>query len=90
MQRGVQLPTSYSRRRGVYSFDVQVDQNADRYVAKVTNMVRRESGNMTSVDPKLHDEYGRAAEEAFSKLDAAVEEWVKDQPLTEGAHSPRC
>jgi len=79
MQRGAQLPTSYSRRRDVYSFDVQVDQDADRYVARVRNLVRVESGDMISVDSKLHDEYGLTAAEAFSQIDAAIEEWVKDQ-----------
>jgi hypothetical protein len=73
------LPTSYSRRRGAYSFDIQVRQDADRYVAKAINMVRIESGNMVSVDPKLLDEYGRTPDEAFSQIDAAVEAWVKDQ-----------
>jgi hypothetical protein len=52
---------------------------SDRFRARVVNMVRQESGESVSVTAELQDEYGATPHEAFSKIEAAVEQWVKDQ-----------
>jgi hypothetical protein len=41
-------------------------------------MVRLESGQTVSVNAELQDAYGATRDEAFSKIEMAVEEWVKD------------
>jgi hypothetical protein len=79
-----QIHTSYSRRRGDYRYDVAIYEttpfaNACRFYARVVNMERLESGNTASVNPELQDAYGATRDEAYSRLEAAVEEWVKDQ-----------
>jgi hypothetical protein len=75
---------SYSRRRGDYLYDVAVyaahtPANPDRCYAQVMNMVRLEAGHTVSVDAELPDTYGATLDEAFSTIEAAVEEWVKEQ-----------
>jgi hypothetical protein len=80
----VRVRTSYSRRKGDYAYDVEVHEvlspaTAGRYCAQVVNMVRRHAGDTMSVDPGLPDVYGATPDEAFSKIEAAVETWVKDQ-----------
>jgi hypothetical protein len=42
-------------------------------------MVRLESGQQVSVNADLRDEHGATPDEAFSKIEAALEEWVKSQ-----------
>jgi hypothetical protein len=42
-------------------------------------MVRLEGGGTVSVDADLQDAYGATPDEAYSKLEGAVEEWVNDQ-----------
>ena len=76
--------TSYSRRRGDYRYDIAIYEttppaNAGLFYAHVMNMVRLESGQTVSVTAELQDAYGATPDEAYSKLEAAVEEWLKDQ-----------
>jgi hypothetical protein len=42
-------------------------------------MVRVESGHQVSVDANLRGQYGATPDEAFSRLEAVVEAWVKEQ-----------
>jgi hypothetical protein len=52
--------------------------DADRqFCAAVVNMVRRESGDTVSVNAGLPDAHGATRDEALSKIQAAVEAWVK-------------
>jgi hypothetical protein len=76
------MTTSYSRRQGAYSYDVEVHEaappgNVGRYYARVVNMVRLESGHQVTVNADLRGEYGATPDEAFSRLEAAVAAWVK-------------
>jgi uncharacterized alkaline shock family protein YloU len=43
------------------------------------NFAKLESGQHVTVNAHLQDEYGATAAEAFSKIEEAVETWVKDQ-----------
>ena len=79
-----QLFTSYSRKSGDYHYDIAIHEavppvNAGRFYAQVVNIVRLESGRTEGVNAEIPDEYGATADEAFSKLEAAVERWVKNQ-----------
>jgi hypothetical protein len=75
--------TSYSRRKGKYRYDVAIYETtppaAGLFRAQVVNMVRLEGGHAVSVNADLQDAYGATPDEAYSKLEAAVEAWVKDQ-----------
>jgi hypothetical protein len=77
--------TSYSRRRDDYAYDVEVHDvtrpvDADHhFCAQAINIVRLESGQTVSVNAGLQDAYGATRDEAFSKIEAAVEAWVKAQ-----------
>jgi len=78
------MTTSYSRRQGDYRYDVEIHEAAPpgkvgRYYARVVNMTRLESGQHVSVDAALHGEYGATPDEAFSRIEAVVEAWVKGQ-----------
>jgi hypothetical protein len=78
------MPTSYSRRKGDYRYDVEIHEaappgNAGRFYARAVNMVRLESGQQVSVNADLRGEYGATPDEAFSRMEAAVEVWVRDQ-----------
>ena len=78
------LFTSYSRKLGDYHYDIAIYEaappaNAGRFYARVVNMVRLESGRTMAVSPEFHDEYGPTADEARSRLEAAVEAWEKNQ-----------
>jgi hypothetical protein len=77
------ISTSYGRRRGDFAYDIAIYEaalpaNPDRFYAHVANMVRLESGHTVSVIVELRA-YGATLDEAVSKVDATVEEWVKDQ-----------
>jgi hypothetical protein len=79
-----QISTSYGRRRGDFAYDIAIYEAAppvipDRFYAQAVNMVRLESGRTVSVIVELEDAYGATPDEAVSKVDATVEEWVKDQ-----------
>jgi hypothetical protein len=76
--------TSYERRRGEYRYDIAVYEttppaNAGRFYARVVNMVRLRSGETVSVNSELEDAYGATPDEATSTLEAAVEEWTRNQ-----------
>jgi hypothetical protein len=78
------LRTSYSRRRGAYTYDVHTYQitppaSGGRYVARVVNMVRLEAGHPASVNIEFQPEYGATRDEAFSRMEAVVEVWVRNQ-----------
>jgi hypothetical protein len=78
------LHTSYWRRTGDFVYDIDIYEviapaNACRCYAHVVNMVRLESGHTASVNAELQDAYGATPDEAVSKIEAAVEEWVKDE-----------
>jgi hypothetical protein len=80
--------TSYSRRRGEYVYDIEVFETAapataGPFYARVVNMVRREAGHDVSVNAELQDAYGATPDEAVSRIEAAVEKWVKDQTQPE-------
>jgi hypothetical protein len=79
------LRTSYSRRRGAYTYDIEVHEvvpptTRSRFFARVVNMVRHESGQTVSVDAQLPDERAATRHEAVSKIEGVVEAWVQDQP----------
>jgi hypothetical protein len=81
-----QIYTSYGRRRGNFVYDVEIYEatapaaaNAGRFYAQVVNMVQLESGGTASVHAELQDAYGTTPDEAFSRIDKAVEEWVRSQ-----------
>jgi hypothetical protein len=76
--------TSYSRHRSNYVYDVDIHEVpvpsiAGRFFAHVVNMVRWDADETVPVDAGLQHERGATPGEAFSRIDAAVEEWVKDQ-----------
>jgi hypothetical protein len=76
--------TSYSLRKGDYLYDVEIYEdptpgNGVRFYAQVLNMGRLESGRTVAFAPDVQDESGITRDEAFSKIDAAIETWVKDQ-----------
>jgi hypothetical protein len=73
---------SYSRHREAYIYDVNIHRatwppNAGRFYAQAVNMVRLESGQTVSVDAELQNEYGATPDEAFSKIERAVEAWAQ-------------
>jgi hypothetical protein len=75
---------SYWRRRGDFAYDIEIYEatppaDAGRFYAQVVNMVRLESGQTVSVNAELQDAYGATRDDAFSKIEVAVEEWVEDQ-----------
>jgi hypothetical protein len=78
--------TSYSRHRSNYIYDIDIHEVAapaiaGRFFAHVASMVRYEAGKTVPVNAAaLRHEHGATPGEAFSRIDAAVEEWVKDQP----------
>jgi len=43
------------------------------------NMVRLESGQTVSVTADIQTAHGATRDEAFSKIEAAIQEWVKDR-----------
>ena len=74
---------SYLRRRGDFVYDINIYEatapaDAGRFYAQVVNMVRLQSGETVSVNAELQDAYGATRDEAFSKIEMAVEEWAKD------------
>jgi hypothetical protein len=76
--------TSYSRRAGDYVYDIDIHEitapaDSARFYAQVVNMVRLESGQTVPIKAELQDAYGDTPAEVVSRLEAAVEEWVKDQ-----------
>jgi CheY-like chemotaxis protein len=76
--------TSYdSRRRGEYVYNIDIYESAraataDHFRAHVMNMVLLEGGQTVSVNPDLQDEYGPTPQRALSRIERAVDEWVKD------------
>ena len=78
------MTTSYSRRQGDYQYDIEIHEAAppghvNRFYAKVVNLVRLESGQQVAVNVDLHGAYGATPDEAFSRIEALVETWVKTQ-----------
>jgi hypothetical protein len=81
--------TSYSRRTHDYVYDIDIHEIAPpaestRFYAQVVNMVRLESGQTVPVNAGLLDAYGATPAEVVSKLEAAVEKWVRDQSAPDG------
>jgi hypothetical protein len=75
--------SSYSRRRGEYVYNIDICESAraataDHFRAHVIDMVLLESGQTVSVNPDLQDEYGPTPQRALSRIERAVDEWVKD------------
>jgi hypothetical protein len=75
---------SYSRHRETYIYDVNIHRatgraTAGRFYAQAVNMVRLESGQTVSVNAELQNEYGATPDEAFSKIERAVEAWAQRQ-----------
>jgi len=73
---------SYSRHRNTYIYDVNIHRatqpaNAGRFYAQAVNIVRVESGQTVSVNAGLQNEYGETLDEAFSKIERAVEAWAQ-------------
>jgi hypothetical protein len=73
---------SYSRHRDTYIYDVKIHRitwppHAGRFYAQAVNIVRLESGQTVSVDAELQNEYGATPDEAFSKIERAVEAWAQ-------------
>jgi hypothetical protein len=78
------MTTSYSRRQGDYRYDVEIHEAAPagaagRFYARVVNLVRLQSGVPVPVNADLHGAYGATPDEAFSRIEALVETWVKNQ-----------
>jgi hypothetical protein len=75
---------SYSPHRHTYIYDVNLHRatqpaNARRFYAQAVNIVRVESGQTVSVNAGLQHEYGATPDEAFSKIERAVEAWAQRQ-----------
>ena len=78
------MTTSYPLDRATYIYDVNIRRaaqppNAGCFYAKAVNIVRVESGQTVSVNAGLHNEYGATPDEAFSKIERAVEAWAQRQ-----------
>lgn len=78
------MVTSYSRRQGPYVYDIEVHEAVQpaklgRFYARVVNMMRRESGQTTSVHAEFEHEYGATPDEAVTRIEAVVKAWVTDQ-----------
>jgi hypothetical protein len=76
--------TSYSRHRSNYVYDIDIHEVAapsiaGRFFAHVVNMVRWDADRTVPVNAGLQHEHGATPDEAFSRIDAAVEQWVKQQ-----------
>jgi hypothetical protein len=67
-----ETPTPAHRKHG------EID-SAMRENTKLPHRNRLESGQTVSVNSDLGDEYGATADEAFSKIETAIEAWVKKQ-----------
>ena len=83
------MPTSYSRRQGDYCYDVETHESAppgrvNRFYAKVVNLIRLESGDRVPVNAHPHGAYGATPDEAFSRVEAVVEAWVKQHNADAG------
>jgi hypothetical protein len=79
-----QILRSYLRRRGEFLYDIETYEAtpagaARRFDARVVSMVRLESGQTVSVTADLRNAHGATCDEPFSKIDAAIQEWVKDR-----------
>jgi hypothetical protein len=96
--------TSYSCRMSDYLYDIETDDttrfvNAERFCARVANIVRLEYGHSVSVNAGLPNTYSSTRHEAVSKIEAALAVWVQarhDGPdettsiiLTHSAGGPR-
>jgi hypothetical protein len=80
----ITMTTSYSRRQGDYRYDVEIYESASaseagRFCARVVNMVRLQAGQIVSVNAELQEEYGATRHEAFSRMEAVVEVWARNQ-----------
>jgi hypothetical protein len=91
------LLTIYLRRRGDHAYAVAIQAvtrrgSADQFRARLLNMVRLGSGQTVSVRADLQPEYGATRDEAFSRIEAAIEKWRAAAPLAQaarrGASSP--
>ena len=77
------LVTSYSGHRGEYFYTIDIYESvdattADQFRAHVVGMLLPEAGQTVSVNPDLQDEYGPTPRRALSRIEAAVDEWVKE------------
>jgi hypothetical protein len=83
---GDHMWTSYSRHRNNYVYDIDIHEVtapaiAGRFFAHVVNMVRWEADQAFPVNAAgLQHQRGATPDEAFSRIDAAVAEWVTRQP----------
>jgi hypothetical protein len=78
------MTTNYPLNRATYIYDVNIHRatqpaNAGRFYAQAVNIVRVESGQTVSVNAGLQHEYGATPDEAFSKIERAVEAWAQRQ-----------
>jgi hypothetical protein len=78
------MTTNYPLNRATYIYDVNIHRatqpaNAGRFYAQAVNIVRVESGQTVSVNAELQNEYGATPDEAFSKIERAVEAWAQRQ-----------
>ena len=85
----LQRCTSYSRRNGEYLYDIVIYEvsppaNAGRFCAQVVNMVRLVSGQTVAVNAGLQHEYAATSHDAWAQIEAAVDNWVKDQTPATG------
>jgi hypothetical protein len=76
------ISSAYGRRKGDFVYDVDIYEatppaDEGRFYAQAVNMVRLESGRTMPVNAELQDSYGATPDEAFSRIEAAVEAWVK-------------
>jgi hypothetical protein len=93
------LLTIYLRRSGDHAYAVAIQAvtrpaNADQFCARLVNMVRLGPGQTVSVRADLQPEYGATRDEAFSRIEAAIEKWrtapalLLGQPARQEAPSP--
>jgi hypothetical protein len=81
------MHTCYLRRRGDYAYSVEIHEVtrpaiAHRFRAHLSNIVRLGPRQTVSINATLQAEYATTRDEAFSRIEAAVEKWVKDVALS--------
>jgi hypothetical protein len=74
----------YSRRLGDYCYDIEIDEttrliNAERFCARVVNVVRLQLGQTVPMTTDLPSVYGPTRHEAVSNIEAALAEWATAQ-----------
>jgi hypothetical protein len=90
------LLTIYLRRRGDHAYAVAIHAvtrpaSADQFCARLVNMVRLGPGQTVPVKAELQPEFGATRDEAFSRIESAIETWrtASSPPLAAGSGAGR-